>query len=68
MLVIWQHRLYLPITFTCNIHIYIYIHYIQQMAAEGQSDSIVSDMEVQMKQRCVTEFLRVEKMAPTDIH
>jgi len=38
------------------------------MAAEGQSDSIVSDMEVQMKQRCVTEFLRVEKMAPTDIH
>ena len=26
------------------------------MAAEGQSDRMVSDMEVYMKQRCVTEF------------
>ena len=33
------------------------------MAAEGQSD-----MEVCMKQRCVTEFLHVEKDAPKDIH
>jgi len=33
------------------------------MAAEEQSD-----MKVHMKQRCVTEFLRAEKMAPTDIH
>jgi len=26
------------------------------------------DTEVHMKQRCVTEFLHSEKMAPTDIH
>ena len=38
------------------------------MAAEGQSDTMASDMEVQMKQRCVTEILCVEKMTPTDIH
>ena len=25
-------------------------------------------MEVQMKQRCGTEFLHMEKIAPTDIH
>ena len=25
-------------------------------------------LEIQMKQRCVTEFVCVEKMAPTDIH
>jgi len=28
---------------------------------------MASDMEVCVKQRCVTEFLYVEKMAPTDI-
>ena len=38
------------------------------MAAEGQSDKTASDMEVCMKQMCVTEFLHVEKMAPTDVH
>jgi len=38
------------------------------MAAEGQSDKRVSDMEMHMKQRCVIEFLPEEKMAPTDIH
>jgi len=37
------------------------------MAAEGQSDRTASDIEVHMKQRCVTEFLCVEKTAPTDI-
>jgi len=37
------------------------------MAAEGQSDRMMSDIEVHRKQRCVTEFLHVgEKMAPTD--
>jgi len=41
---------------------------VWQTAAEGQSDRTVSDMKVQMKQRCSTEFLRAEKMAPTDIH
>ena len=40
---------------------------VQQMAAEGQSDS-GSDVEVHMKQRCVTELLHVETMSPTDIH
>jgi len=38
------------------------------MTAEGQSDKVASDMEVCMKQRCVTEFLYVEKNAPNDIH
>jgi len=38
------------------------------MAAEGHPDTMVPDMEVHMKQRCVTAFLHVEKMAPTDIH
>ena len=39
-----------------------------QMAAEGQSDKMVSDLEVLRKQRRITEFLRVEKIAPVDIH
>ena len=38
------------------------------MAAEGQSDRMGSDMEVQTEQRCVIEFLHDEKMAPTGIH
>ena len=38
------------------------------MAIEGQSDKLVSDVVVHMKQRCVTEFLHEKKMAPTDIH
>jgi len=38
------------------------------MTAEGQSDKMASDMEVRVKQRCVTEFLHAEKMAPNDIH
>jgi len=38
------------------------------MTAEGQSDKMVSDMEVRMKQRCVIEFLRAEIIAPNDIH
>ena len=37
-------------------------------AAEGQSDRMASGMEVCMEQRCVTEFLRVERTAPTDSH
>ena len=45
------------ITFCCRV-----------MAAEEQSDRMVSDIKVCMKQRCVTEFLHVEKMAPIDIH
>ena len=37
------------------------------MAAEWHSDKMVSDMEVQMKERCATKLLCVEKIAPTDI-
>ena len=36
------------------------------MAAEGQSDRMVSDMEACIQQRCVTEFLHAEKMTPID--
>ena len=38
------------------------------MTAEKQSDKMVSDIEVHMKQRCGTEFTHAEKMASTDIH
>jgi len=38
------------------------------MTAEGQSDKMVSNMEVRMKQRCVIEFLHAEKISPSDIH
>jgi len=38
------------------------------MTAEGHSDKMASDVEVRMKQRCITEFLHVEKIAPNDIH
>jgi len=41
---------------------------MQQMTIEGQSDKMASDMEVRMKQRCVIEFLHVEKIAPNDIY
>ena len=40
---------------------------IWQMAAEGQSDRMASDIEVRIKQRCVTEFLQAEKIATIDI-
>ena len=45
-------------------------HYLsmQQMAAEGQSDKMFSDIDVCMKQRHGTEFLHVGKTAPIDIH
>jgi len=34
------------------------------MTAEEQSDKMVSDVEVCMKQSCVTEFLHAEKWHP----
>ena len=37
------------------------------MAAEGQSDKLVSDTELHIGQRCGTEFLHAEKIAPSDI-
>ena len=41
---------------------------IQHVVVEGQSDEIVSDMEVYMKQMCVIELLHVEKFVPIDTH
>ena len=38
------------------------------MAAERWSDKVMSDMEVEMKERCVTKFLLIEKMATVDVH
>jgi len=38
------------------------------MVAEGKCDRVASDMEVHIKQRCVTEFMNEEKMAPIDMH
>ena len=38
------------------------------MAAEGQSDTMVSDIEVRIKQRGVTEFFHAEKMSPADTY
>ena len=38
------------------------------MTAERQSDKMASDMEVRMKQNCVTEFLHAEKITPNVIH
>jgi len=34
---------------------------LQLMATEGQSDKMISDMEVFMKQRCVIQLLRSEE-------
>jgi RNA binding exosome subunit len=39
---------------------------MQQMTAEGHSGKIVYVMEVHMKQRCVTEFRQVGKIASND--
>ena len=38
------------------------------MTAEGQSDKMVHALEVHMKQRCVTEFLYADKMAPMNVN
>jgi len=56
-----QKRLNLPAS------IPLHVVTMWQMAAEGHSDKMASNVEVHMKQRCVIEFLRVGKMAPTDI-
>ena len=41
---------------------------VRHLAAERQSDRMVSDVEACMKQRCVIEFLHAQKEAPIDIH
>jgi len=38
------------------------------MAAGGESNIMVFDMEVSMEQRCIFEFLHVKTMAPTDMY
>ena len=38
------------------------------MAAEGQSNKMVSNVEVCLKQSCVIEFLHAEEVAPTEFH
>ena len=52
---VWQQRV--------NLLINIPLHFVavQQMAAEEQSDRMVSDMEVWMKQSGGIEFLLMEK-------
>ena len=41
---------------------------MRKMAAEGQSDKMVSDTDVCMKKKCIIEFLHVEKMSHIDIN
>lgn len=58
----WQHRLNL------SISILLQSVAMQQVAAEGQSDSMVSDMEVQEEHKCVTEFFHEKKkLVLTDV-
>jgi len=55
MLVGWQKR--------SNLSNHIPLHFVAmwQMAAEGQSDRMVSDMKVPIKKRCGIQFLHAEK-------
>jgi len=55
MLVVWQWRLNLP------TNIPLHVTAVRQMAAEGHSDTMAFDVEVQMKQSFGTEFLCAEK-------
>ena len=41
---------------------------MRQLAAVGPSDKVAPGMEVCVEQRCGTELLRAEKVAPTDLH
>ena len=52
-----------------KLHTNIPLHYLAvlQMVADRQSEKMVSDINI-CKQRCVIEFLHVEKMAPSDVH
>jgi len=60
MLVEWQWRLNHP----TNIQLHGVA--VRQVAAEGQSDKMVPDVEVHVKQRCATEFIHAESIAPID--
>jgi len=52
-----------------NLPASISLHFVvvPQIAAEGHSDRMVSDMEVWMKQGFVTEFLHAENSGATEI-
>ena len=41
---------------------------VRQMAAEGQSEKMASDMEIYLKHWGGIEFLCAEKMAPIEVH
>lgn len=41
---------------------------MQHMEKEGQSDKTASDIEMCMNQRCVIQFLHVERITLNDIH
>ena len=60
MLLVWQQRLNLP----TNVPLHVVV--VRQMAAE--SDKMVSDVKVQMKQRGGIEFFHAENIASIDIH
>lgn len=53
-------------TFPPNILLHVVA--VWQLAAEGHSDKMASDVEVHMKQSCVTELFHEENMAPIDSH
>lgn len=38
------------------------------MGAEGQADTMASDVELHMEQRCEIELLHVEKVALIDVN
>jgi len=42
-----------------------YFAAMRQMATEGQSDKMASDMKEHVKQSCAIEFLHEEQNAPT---
>ena len=55
MVEVWQQKLNPPTNITLNVAA------MRQMAAERQHGTMASDVEEHTKQRCVTEFLHVEK-------
>ena len=57
-MVVWQQSLNLPSIIPLHLIV------MQRMAAVGQSDKMVSDVEVQVKQRDRNEFLYAEKLHP----
>ena len=62
-MLVWHQRL--------NLLRHILLHVIiavQQLAAEGQTDRMVSDMEMHMKYKCVIEFRHVKNIASIYTH